>query len=172
LEQRLHLPLVLLQAGHPTNGDQWKEGHVMTLMPLTESVWFLPDRRCGCYGSLSRLWRSNAFSWIKDNTFNPRYMKMAVSTLQTEKRIATARQLANTVYGNNSFLLWSFWILQHVVHIVTTGIQTVKETALRDRKLRIIVDTIFGALSGFEHRTIWRSGYVSTARTVNCLCTG
>jgi hypothetical protein len=74
-------------------------------------------------------------------------MKTAVSTAQAEKRIATETQPVNNVYGNRC-LLPSYIILQHVVHTVTTGIQTAKE-----RKLRITVDTIMGALSGFEQST-------------------
>ena len=39
-------------------------------MHLTESKWIPRDRRRGCYGTVPGLWRSTAFSWIKDNTFN------------------------------------------------------------------------------------------------------
>jgi hypothetical protein len=99
---------------------------------------------------------------------NPKCTTMSLSTLQTQECISTEGHAVNCSLKNNRCLVRSFLIPQQVVHIVTNGLQTVKQKVLRDRKLRLIAEKS-GSLSGSEQGTIWRTG-VSPARTAKWLC--
>ena len=96
--------LVLLQAEHPTKGDQLKEGHALVLTPLIESTWLARDRRRGWCGMLPSLWRSTAFSWKNDNTFNPKYMKMAVCNSQDTKTHCHLHGIGKHCLGKSLFV--------------------------------------------------------------------
>ena len=94
-------------------------------------------------------------------------MTMPLSTLQTQECISTEGYAVNCSLKNNRCLVRSFLIPQQVVHIVTNGLQTVKQKVLRDRKLRLVAEKS-GSPSGSEQGTIWRTG-VSPARTATWL---
>jgi len=42
--------------------------HAVNTIHLTGSMRFPPDRRRECWGTLPKLWKSNAFSWVSDIT--------------------------------------------------------------------------------------------------------